>query len=253
MNDIRPESKVNILGTEVTPISKARLHQAIVGYIQAQNRALILNVNVHCLNLCYEQPRLQEFMNSAAINFCDGYGVKLGAWLLGVEIGERITYADWMWDLAELASNGNFALYFLGGKPGIAEIAGRKLQETFPELKISGTHHGYFDKDVPDVNDEIINQINAAQPDILIVGFGMPLQEYWLQDNWQRLNAIVGLTGGAAFDYVAGEVARAPSWMTNNGLEWLGRLILEPSRLFRRYVVGNPKFLLRILRQRIMK
>src|SRR5690606_9053131 len=116
------------------------------------------------------------------------------------------------------------------------------------------THHGFFDK-APGGPESlaVIGGINATRPDIVIVGFGMPAQERWVHDHRSALDAPVVLTGGAVFDYVSGRLRRAPAWMTGHGLEWLGRLVIEPRRLMRRYVVGNPLFLARVLRERVRR
>ena len=176
----------------------------------------------------------------------------LGAWFLGYKIPERITYADWTWQLAELAVSRDFTLFFLGARPGIAEKAATKLREKFPSLNVVGTHHGYFDKTRDSVeNKKVIDEINLAKPDILIVGFGMPVQEQWLMENWEDIDAKVALTGGAVFDYISGELQRGPRWMVDYGFEWLARLLIEPRRLWRRYIVGNPLFLWRVFKQKI--
>jgi len=176
----------------------------------------------------------------------------LGAKLLGHHIPERITYADWLWQLAAFAEPRQISFYFLGGRPGIAEKAAQQLQLRYPNLQIVGFQHGYFDKGEDSVeNQAVIQAINQAKPDILLVGFGMPLQEQWLQENWERIDAKIALTGGAVFDYISGELRRAPRWMTDYGFEWLGRLLIEPRRLWQRYVVGNPVFLWRVLGQRL--
>jgi N-acetylglucosaminyldiphosphoundecaprenol N-acetyl-beta-D-mannosaminyltransferase len=191
-------------------------------------------------------------LNSAEIVFCDGAGVVLGARILGNHIPQRITYADWTWQLAEFAEPRGFTLFFLGARPGVADKAAANLKARYPDLRIVGTHHGYFDKTPGSAeNEAVIEQINTVRPNILIVGFGMPLQERWLMENWDRIDANVALTGGAVFDYVSGELQRAPRWMTDNGLEWLGRLLIEPRRLWRRYLIGNPLFLWRVLKQRL--
>ena len=122
------------------------------------------------------------------------------------------------------------------------------MKERYPELEIAGVRHGYFDRSE---NEAVVEEINAAAPDILLVGLGMPLQERWLMENRQRLDVGVALTGGAVFDYVSGRVRRGPRLLTRGGLEWLARLLAEPRRLWRRYLVGNPLFLLRVLRQRL--
>jgi N-acetylglucosaminyldiphosphoundecaprenol N-acetyl-beta-D-mannosaminyltransferase len=102
-------------------------------------------------------------------------------------------------------------------------------------------------------NEAVLQEINASSPDILLIGLGMPLQEYWLMENRHDLNAGVVLTGGAVFDYVSGRLRRGPRLLTESGFEWLARLLIEPRRLWRRYIVGNPLFLLRVLKQRLSR
>jgi N-acetylglucosaminyldiphosphoundecaprenol N-acetyl-beta-D-mannosaminyltransferase len=126
------------------------------------------------------------------------------------------------------------------------------LQTKYPTLKIAGCHDGYFDKtNGGEASEAVVQSVNNAAPQILIVGFGMPLQEKWLLENQAKVKANVIMTGGAVFDYISGDLKRAPTWFTDNGMEWLGRLLIEPRRLWRRYLVGNPKFLWRVCRQRL--
>lgn len=250
----RPEERVEVLGVGVDPMTVEKLHEEIGREIRAGGHALVLNANVHCLNLAYTDPGLRSFLNGAEVVFCDGAGVMLAARLLGRRIPGRITYADWAWRLAYYAATEGFTLYFLGARPGVAEKAAEKLKERYPDLKVSGIHHGYFDRSAgsPE-NEAVIEKINAAAPDILLVGFGMPVQERWLMENWDRIDARVALTGGAVFDYISGELRRGPPVLTENGFEWLARLLVEPRRLWRRYVVGNPVFLWRVFWQLIRR
>jgi len=243
---------LQIFGVQVSTLTVPGVHSCIETYIRQNRKALVLHVNVNCLNLAYKQPWLASFLNTADIVFCDGAGVILGARILGHRIPQRITYADWIWQLAKLAEPQGFTFFFLGARPGTAEKAAHRLKERFPSLRIVGIHHGYFDKTLggPE-NEAVIEKINAAKPNILIVGFGMPLQERWLMENWNRIEANVALTGGAVFDYVSGELRRGPRWMTDHGLEWLARLIIEPRRLWKRYLIGNPLFLARVIKQRL--
>ena len=240
-----------MLGVGVDPITVGELHEEIGRCVRENEPALVLNANVHCLNLAYGDRKLRGLLNGAEIVFCDGSGVMLAARILGRRIPERITYADWMWRLAALSATKGFSLYFLGARPGVARKAAEQLKQRHPGLKIAGIHHGYFDRTPgsPE-NETVLEEINAVSPDILVLGFGMPLQERWLMQNWDRVDARVALTGGAVFDYVSGELRRGPRLLTDNGFEWLARLLIEPGRLWRRYVVGNPLFLLRVLRQR---
>ena len=244
-------SPISLLGINIHPLRVADLHELIATIVSHKWKALILHMNVYGMNLAFEQSWLQDFFNNAQIVFCDGAGVKLGARIQGNYIPERITYADWMWQVSEFAAAKGFSLYFLGALPGVAQKAASKLQEKYPRLQIVGTHHGYFDMQINSLeNKALVDEINQLQPNILVLGFGMPLQERWLCENWNQLNVNIALTGGAVFDYISGDLNRAPGWMTNNGFEWMGRLLIEPRRLWRRYLVGNPLFLWRVLKQK---
>lgn len=244
---------VNVLGVRVHLLTEARLIKHITDIVAQKRKALVLNVNTHCYNMAHKNPWLQDFLNRAEVVFCDGAGVVLGARILGYRIPGRTTPADSMWKLAELAEKEGITFFFLGAKPGIAEKAAQKLIGCFPELKIE-TRHGYFDKTSDSKENKIvIQQINASKANILVVGFGMPLQEKWLKDNWDRLHVNIGFSAGALFDYISGELRRGPRWMTDNGMEWLARLLIEPRRLWKRYIIGNTLFFYLILKERLWR
>lgn len=243
-----PADRVNVLGVGVDPLTVGDLQAEVGRLVRDRKRGLVLNANAHCLNLCYEDPKLRDFLNGAEVVFCDGAGVMLAARILGRRVPVRITYADWAWQLADFAEAQNFSLYFLGARPGVAQAAARKLKQRYPGLNVVGVHHGYFDRSE---NEAVVQKINAAAPDILLVGLGMPLQEYWLMENRHRLDASVALTGGAVFDYVSGRLRRGPRLLVSSGFEWLARLLIDPRRLWRRYLVGNPLFFIRVVRQRL--
>jgi N-acetylglucosaminyldiphosphoundecaprenol N-acetyl-beta-D-mannosaminyltransferase len=240
-----------VLGIQLSMCTEVELLDAIRHSVVIGSKMTVLSGNVHSFNLACQHQWLRSFFNKADIVRLDGVGVRLGAWILGFRTPSRVTWADFAWDLARYAELHGLTLFFLGGRPGVAERASEVLKTRFPDLRIVGTHHGYFDKAPGDPeNESLVEQINAVRPDILIVGFGMPTQERWLLENWDRVEANVALTGGAVFDYVSGELRRAPIWMTDHGLEWLGRLLIEPRRLWKRYLVGNPLFLWRVVQQR---
>lgn len=243
---------VLVLGVPLSIVHVESLHQFFAVRCLENGRALVLHANVLLLNLAYKQEWLRHFFKQADVVFCDGAGVQLGAKLLGHTLPERITYADWTWQLAEFCEAHQLSLFFLGARPGIAQQAADRLRERFPRLRIVGTRDGYFDKSLNGAeNRTVVREINDCQPDILLVGFGMPIQERWLMENWDELNVKIGLTGGAVFDYISGNLKRAPRWMTDHGLEWLGRLIIEPRRLWKRYIIGNPLFFWRVFKQKI--
>jgi len=242
----------NIFGVNVDNITLEGLLQNIHGAITSGGKLIFSNVNVHALNLAYSTPWFHSFLNQSDLVFCDGFGVILGAKLAGQKLVHRFTPPDWIGKLCEMSSREGFSLYLIGSQPGVAEKAASRLQEQQPGCRIAGTHHGYFDKTAGSVeNEQVLAEINQLKPNILIVGFGMPMQERWIQENFDRLDVNVFLPVGAALDYVSGEVRRGPRWMTDHGLEWLARLAIEPRRLWKRYLIGIPVFFWRILLQRL--
>lgn len=249
--DAQHSNTINILGVRVGTQTSKMLIQYIVDSIGCGNRIIIEYINIHTINLALNHPWLQEFLNRASMTYCDGYGIKLGAWMLGQHIPERYTAPDWLPELAAVCVRENYTMFILGAKPEVARKAACKLTGQHPNLQIVDVHHGYFDTSADSQeNERLIRRLNALDFDILVLGLGTPLQEKWLLENWSRLNCRVALPVGAALDYLAGEAWRAPRWMTDHGFEWLGRLIVNPRRFWRRYLLGIPNFLVHVLRQR---
>jgi N-acetylglucosaminyldiphosphoundecaprenol N-acetyl-beta-D-mannosaminyltransferase len=245
-------NQVFVLGTPLSLCDKTELLAIIAEAIRASRQLTVLSGNIYSYNLAYEKPWLRAFFNQADIVRLDGAGVRLGARLLGYATPQRMTWADFGWDLTELAAREGLTMFLLGSKPGIVEKAAAKFEERYPNVKIVGVYHGYFDKTLnsPE-NQAVIQMIADVKPDILIVGFGMPLQERWLSETRDLLTATVVLTGGAVFDYISGELRRGPQWMNDHGMEWLARLLIEPRRLWKRYVIGNPLFMWRVFKQKL--
>ena len=219
--------------------------------VENNNKSIISNLNIQAVNLSFKYPWFREFFNLSDIVFCDGFGIILGAKILGHNIKHRNTPPDWILLLAKMSAENNYSMAFLGSNPGITKKTADVLKKDNPTLNIPFNHHGYFNKTPghPE-NEAVVQSINSVKPDILLVGFGMPIQEKWIMENFERLDVKVFLPVGAAFDYVSGNVRRAPRWMTDHGLEWLGRLIIEPRRLWKRYIIGIPVFFYRILLQK---
>ncbi|MCI5161167.1 MAG: glycosyltransferase [Candidatus Electrothrix sp. AX5] len=245
------EKSITLLGVHVDLLTENRLNQYISSVIERKSKKMVLNVNVHCYNMVFKNPKLRKILNTAGVVFCDGFGVALGAKISGLCMPTRFTPADSIWSLAKLAEKKGHSFYFLGAEDGIAEKAAQNMKARYPNLKIT-THHGYFDKSYnSDENNKIVKKINASKANILVVGFGMPIQEEWLEENWNDLNVNIGFSAGALFDYVSGELRRGPRWMTDNGLEWLARMLIEPKRLWRRYFIGNTVFLYKVIAERL--
>jgi len=201
--------------------------------------------NAHLVVLANSEfPLLKDaFRNKADYVMCDGAGIQLGARLKSKSIPVKTAYNVWFWGFARFCETKKFKLFFLGARDGVIERAAQNVITHAPGLQI-GTHHGYFikEKEHRD-NADVIQLINEYDPDILLVGFGAPLQENWIVENKDDLNARAIFSCGGAFEYFAGERKVAPGWLRKLKLEWLYRMTEEPWRLGKRYLKENPMFL----------
>ncbi|MBK8191020.1 MAG: WecB/TagA/CpsF family glycosyltransferase [Vampirovibrionales bacterium] len=221
------------------------LIRRILFEIERPGQRFIAYLNVHVANMAEQDARLADTLRQADCLFCDGAGIQLGAWMMGGSLPKRFPAADWVFDLlASLAESGR-TVYFLGGKPGVFERMRDVIAGRIPNHTVIGGHHGYFLTDEAQER-AVIDDINALRPDLLIVGFGTPLQERWIAAHREQLRVSALLPLGAVMDYFTGAFPRCPQWMGDLGMEWLFRLSVEPRRLFARYVVGNPQFLTRM-------
>jgi N-acetylglucosaminyldiphosphoundecaprenol N-acetyl-beta-D-mannosaminyltransferase len=241
----RPDSSpssINLLGIRIDCLRRQGLIDRAVRRASEGGSTIIMYANVHCLNTAQRDAEYASILNAADIVYCDGTGVRLGAWLAGRAIPERMTGADWIDDLCSRAVVDGLSLFLLAGELGVAPLAAARLRGRFPGLKIAGTLSGYG------AGREAIEEINRSRADILLIGMGTPTQEKWIAEHRGELSPPVVWAVGALFDFVSGRLPRGPHWMTDHGLEWLCRLAAEPRKLWRRYLIGNPLFLLRIAR-----
>ncbi|WP_370088962.1 WecB/TagA/CpsF family glycosyltransferase [Ekhidna sp.] len=245
MNEIK---SCTILGIKIHCVTSKELTAQVSNCIETSRKEIFSNVNIHGMNIAAKNKEFKKFLADAYINFCDGDGVRLGGKILNKHIPEKITYNRWMWELAEESSLKGYSWFMVGSSNHVIEVAATKLKRKYPNLKIAGYHHGYLDDSTTEV---LIREIERCQPNILIVGMGMPIQEKWLTDNLAKLSFNVALTGGAVFEYISGASKMTPNIYYKLKLEWFYRFLKEPKRLFRRYFIGNPLFVLRVLKQRI--
>ena len=241
--------KVNIQGIYVGRYDVDALMNGVTELIKVGDVATIAYVNVHVINTATKDKSLTNFLNSVDICYADGKGVVLGAKLLGKQLPPRTTGADWIHDLAHISNENSWRIGWLGSEPGVIEQAADIMREAHPGLQIAYTQNGYFPREGPE-HDQIINDINKADLDILLVGMGTPIQEAWVADVRDRLTTTVVWCLGATADFISGKTSRGPAWLHNNH-EWVARLITEPGRLWKRYLLGNPTFLGRVLVQRL--
>ena len=240
-------SQVRVLGVDIDPVERKTMIPSVVALHEAGTPATISYVNAHVLNQVQKHAVLRDFLTTADLVYCDGNGVRLGARLLGQTIPARMTGADWIWDLAAHAE-GRWRIYWIGGKAGVAAQAAATLQARHPRLSIQ-TDHGFHDR-TGHADAASIRRINAYEPDILLVGMGTPEQERWVHERRHKLNVPIVWCLGATADGLAGLEKRGPRWLVDRA-EWVFRLGQNPALLWRRYLIGNPMFMARILRQRI--
>jgi N-acetylglucosaminyldiphosphoundecaprenol N-acetyl-beta-D-mannosaminyltransferase len=170
--------QVSILGVRVDVVSLDELLKYAFFIIQTRKKAIINYVNVYAVNIAYEVEWFRSFINHSQVVFCDGFGVKWTARFLKGKKLQRFTPPDWFGHLADECARQGFSMFFLGTRQEVVEKAAATLKKTYPELKIVGVHHGFFDKYMmSSENQEVLAMINALRPDILVVGFGMPTQE----------------------------------------------------------------------------
>jgi N-acetylglucosaminyldiphosphoundecaprenol N-acetyl-beta-D-mannosaminyltransferase len=239
-----------VLGNKVTDLTTAELLAEVEAIVARGSSEVILNTNVHGINLAQRMPWLKDYRNSVRITHADGAGIALGARLLGHRLGPRVCINDFIWDLARQCRENNWSVFLLGAAREVVTRAADALKAREPDIRIAGVHDGYFAKQGPE-SDRVVALINQARPNVLLVGFGMPVQEQWVRDNATRLNANVIMVVGGFFDRLSGVVPWTPSWMTDNGLEWVYLSLRRPRRFFERYLIGNPQFVLRVLRERL--
>ena len=199
--------------------------------------------------LAQKDARFKEVLNSADLLLPDGIGVVIASRILGAPLSERITGIDTGEFILKLASARSIPVFLLGAKPGVAERAATEIKARYPNIKIAGTHHGYFNKSGAE-NDEIIRCIKNSGARILFVCFGAPIQEKWIFENKGCLKSIklyIGL--GGAFDVWSKDVRRAPQALQIIGLEWLWRIIKEPHRAG--FLLKIPCFLCKVLCRKI--
>lgn len=249
-----PATRFHLLGIDVQAFTMEQMNLAIEEAIHERKQILVANHNLHSIYLYHRDPKMRAFYAHAGHVHIDGMPIVVLGRFLGLPLQRehRLTYADWIEPLLELASRRHWRVFYLGSRPGVAEQAASKLRRKYPELAIE-TAHGYFDARPGSSEDSaVIDRINEFRPDLLILGMGMPRQEHWVVDHRGALSATVILNAGAAMDYVAGAVPTPPRWAGRCGLEWFFRLTAEPKRLWRRYLV-EPWFLLPLLLREIIR
>jgi alpha-1,3-mannosyltransferase len=234
-----------ILDVSVTVSTRSEVVEELDKRFEEKKNTFIAFANANCLNIAYRDPRVRAALGRAVV-LNDGLGVDLASKLLfGTQFPDNLNGTDFTPYYLQHTRH-RLRVYLLGGKRGVVERAAKLIAETCPWHEVVGCHDGYF----PHSDDAFVaRDISASGADVLLVAMGNPDQELWLRSNFDATSCRLGFAVGALFDFIAGELHRAPLWVRTARLEWVYRLAHEPRRLWRRYVLGNPIFMLRILGQ----
>ena len=237
--------KAVILGCRVDIADTAECLDRIAQLVDAGTAAHVITLNAEIVYQAQTNPMLREIINQAALVTPDGIGIVWGGRQLGYAIPERVSGIDLLGGICQAAPAKGWKIYLLGSSPGVADEAAAKLKAQFPGLHICGSHHGYFHAEE---EPSIMADINRSQADILVVSLGAPKQEIWISQHKKDLAVPVCIGVGGSLDVIAGHKKRAPGWMIKTNLEWLYRLLAEPSRWRRQLAL--PKFVLLIYKSK---
>ena len=222
---------------------------AIDRRVRAKNGGTVFTPNVDHVVMAEHDERFRTAYAAAALSLVDGTPVLWASRLLRTPLPAKISGSDLVMPLLRRAAEQGYRVYFLGGAPGVADLAKSKLEASLPGIQIVGTDASRIDVNALGDADEVTERIRRAEPDLVLVALGAPKQEIWSHTRAERLKPAVLIGVGASLDFVAGTQKRAPNWMSKAGLEWLYRLAQEPRRLAARYLLRDPEFCLILLRQ----
>lgn len=237
------DARIDLLGVAVDNVTMGEALDRISALITSRGSSYVVTPNVDHLVRLQTDADFRWIYHEADLVLADGMPLLWACKLLGTPLKGKVSGSDLFVKFAERASQRGYRVFFLGGREGAAVKAAEVLRESWPELQVCGTYCPYmgFQND-PVENERIVAQIRDARPDVLFVGLGAPKQEKWIYKHREALGVPVSIGVGVSFEFVAGMVKRAPRWMQRTGLEWSWRLAKEPRRLWRRYLVDDPRF-----------
>ena len=243
-------SRISFFGVYLDIITMQETLERISKFIQNKEGVQHVVVNVAKLVYAQKDEQLREIINSCPLINVDGAGIILGAKMLGVNIPERVAGIDLMEKLIEYSAQKGYRPYFFGAKEEIVKSVVEIYKEKYPNLEIAGYRNGYYSEAEEEM---LVEDIKNAKADILFVAMGSPKKEIFLSKYSKTMDVPFMMGVGGSFDVVAGKVNRASMWMQKLHSEWLYRLIQEPKRMWKRYLVTNSIFLIMIVKELILK
>ncbi|HID81478.1 MAG TPA: glycosyltransferase [Chromatiales bacterium] len=240
---------LNLFGIDFLNLNLADAADMVVSRACKNLSTRIFFVNAHCINVAAKDKTYYKTLREAEMLFSDGVGMAIAAKFWGKKFQDNVNGTDLFPLICKQAAEHGTPIALLGAKPGHATTCAEKMVSQYPGLRIVWTHHGYYPKEKLD---RLIEGINNSGAKILFIAKGVPLQENWITENKSKLSVPVILGVGALFDFYSGATPRAPLILRKIKLEWLFRFLLEPKRMFKRYITGNPAFLFRAIKLRLL-
>ncbi|SDK96306.1 WecB/TagA/CpsF family glycosyltransferase [Natronincola ferrireducens] len=235
-------NQVKILDVPIDATTQGEALNQLKLFLEGNTLKKVYTPNPEIVMVAQEDQELLRILQEADLVLPDGIGLIIASKMKGLGLKERVTGVDTMDRLLSYCGAKGKSIYFLGSKPGVAEIASKNIEEKYRGIKIAGFHHGYFkEEDEP----EIVEDINGSGADVLFVCLGAPKQEKWIDKHKEKLNCRLAMGVGGSIDVYAGTVKRAPLVFQKVGLEWFYRLVKEPWRIKR--MAALPKFLIRVV------
>lgn len=241
--------KQQLLNTYVNNLTMSETIDAVEELIKSEKKSYVVAINVDVVIKIENDPYLKKIVDNADMVLVDGKPLVWISNFYGKPLKAKISGSDLVPLLCEEASKKQYSIFIIGGKEGVAEQAKQNLEKRLPGIRIVGTYaptYG-FEKNDAELN-KINTLISEAKPDLLIACFGCPKQEKWIFENISKYDAKVSICAGATVDFLAGNIKRAPRWMSEHGLEWLYRFLQEPKRMFKRYFIDDMKIFRLILK-----
>jgi N-acetylglucosaminyldiphosphoundecaprenol N-acetyl-beta-D-mannosaminyltransferase len=234
----------SVLGIQVDAVQIREVIGCMEDWIaRHENCRSVAVTGMHGVMEARHDPAFRAILNSSSMVVPDGMPLVWIARFYGYPLKRRVYGPDLLLEFCEATAQKSYRHFFYGGEQGVAEKLARELELRFPGLVVAGTCSPPFRALTEEEDQELVSQITQAAPDVLWVGLSTPKQERWMHEHRDRLNVPVLVGVGAAFDFHAREKKQAPAWMRDHGLEWLFRLLQEPGRLWRRYVLYGSEFI----------
>lgn len=239
--------RINIMGVNIDSLDEEQTIELVNSYIKTKTPLHLIGVNADKLNEAKQNEYMQNIINGCGIINADGASVVLASKYLDKQLPERVAGIDLMMGLIQYGETEGRTIYLLGATDVVVKETANKIRIKHPAINIVGIRNGYFSKDEWV---QVSEEIKRLEPEIVFVGITSPIKEYLVEYLQHEGHKSVFMGVGGSFDVISGELKRAPLWLQKMNLEWLYRVIQEPRRLFKRYFIGNIKFINEIIKEK---